>query len=129
MRNSDPGVRIVFVHRHDSDLNSIFAVQATGCNFQYGSNFGVPSDPTFWCRCFFVSWQSVLTTCHCIYNCENSAVSFVMKYCPISTTFRNPASIQNLLNLSCCDNFSILHIFAIEDVCEHGHHNPKTLLS
>ena len=40
-------------------------------------------------------------------NCENSAVSFVMKYCPISTTFRNPASIQNLLNLSCCDNFSI----------------------
>ena len=30
-----------------------------------------------------------------------------MKYCPISTTFRNPASIQNLLNLSCCDNFSI----------------------
>ena len=40
-------------------------------------------------------------------NCENSAVSFVMKYCPFSTTFRNPASIQNLLNLSCCDNFSI----------------------
>ena len=40
-------------------------------------------------------------------NCENSAVSSVMKYCPISTTFRNPASIQNLLNLSCCDNFWI----------------------
>ena len=28
-------------------------------------------------------------------NCKNSAVSFVMKYCPISTTCRNPASIQN----------------------------------
>ena len=40
-------------------------------------------------------------------NCENSAVSFVMEYCPISTTFRNPASIQNLPYLSCCDNFSI----------------------
>ena len=40
-------------------------------------------------------------------NCENSSVSFVMKYCPISTTFRNPASIQKLLNWSCCDNFSI----------------------
>ena len=40
-------------------------------------------------------------------NCENSAVSFVMKYCPISTTFRNPAYIQNLTNLSCCDKFSI----------------------
>ena len=37
--------------------------------------------------------------------CEISALSFVMKYCPISTTLRNPASIQNLLNLSCCDNF------------------------
>ena len=41
------------------------------------------------------------------WNCENYAVSFVMKYCPISTIFRNPASIQNLLNLSCCDSFSI----------------------
>ena len=41
-------------------------------------------------------------------NCENSAVSFVMKYCPISKTFRNPASLQNLLNLSFCDSFSIL---------------------
>ena len=40
-------------------------------------------------------------------NWENSAVSFVMKYCPISTTLRNPASVQNLLNLSCCDSFSI----------------------
>ena len=41
------------------------------------------------------------------WNCQNSAVSFVVKYCPISTTFRNPASIQILLNLSCCDSFSI----------------------
>ena len=41
------------------------------------------------------------------WNCENSAVSFVVKYCPISTTLRNPASIQNLLNLSCSDSFSI----------------------
>ena len=40
-------------------------------------------------------------------NCEIYAVSFVMEYCPISTTFKNPASIHNLLNLSCCDNFSI----------------------
>ena len=40
-------------------------------------------------------------------NGENSLVSFVMKYCPTSTVVRNPASVQNLLNLSCCDNFSI----------------------
>ena len=40
-------------------------------------------------------------------NCENPAASFVMKYCPTSTVVRNPASVQNLLHLSCCDNFSI----------------------
>ena len=28
-------------------------------------------------------------------NCENSSVSFVMKYCPTSTVVRNPASVQN----------------------------------
>ena len=40
-------------------------------------------------------------------NCPKSPVSLVMKYCPNSTTRINPASIQNLLNWSCCDNFSI----------------------
>ena len=54
MRNSDPRVRIVLVHR----------VKATGCNFQYGSNLGAPSNPTFWFRKTFVSWQNVLMTCH-----------------------------------------------------------------
>ena len=47
MRNSDPRVRIVNAYRQNSDLNSIFTLQATTCNFQYGPNFGVPSDPTF----------------------------------------------------------------------------------
>ena len=30
-------------------------------------------------------------------NCENSSVSFVMKYCPTSTVVRNPASVQILI--------------------------------
>ena len=102
MRNSDPGVRIVFVHGHDSDLNSIFAVQATGCNFQLVFR---------WIELFGCDASSSLGRVYsrqaAARNCEKSAVSFVMKYCPISTTFRNPASTQNLLNLSCCDNFSI----------------------
>ena len=42
------------------------------------------------------------------WNCEKYAVSFVMNYCPISTTLRNRTSIQNLLNVSCFDSFSIL---------------------
>ena len=47
MRNSDPRVRIVFVHRFNSNFHSIFTLQVTGCDFQHGSNFGVPSNPTF----------------------------------------------------------------------------------
>ena len=45
MRNSDPGVNIVSVHGPNSDLNSTFTMQITGCNFQYGPNFGVSLDP------------------------------------------------------------------------------------
>ena len=30
-----------------------------------------------------------------VWNCERSPVSFVLKYCPFSTTLRNPASLQN----------------------------------
>ena len=44
-------------------------------------------------------------------NSKNSSVSFVMKNCPTSTFVRNPASVQNLLNLSCCDNYSIRSLF------------------
>ena len=47
MRNSDPRVRIVFVYRFNSNFHSIFTLQVTGCDFQYGPNFGVPSNPTF----------------------------------------------------------------------------------
>ena len=71
MRNSDPRMRVVFVRRYNSYLNSIFTLQATGCNFHYGSNFGVH----IWQMCSRQVTASV--------NCENSAVYFVMKYCPI----------------------------------------------
>ena len=47
MRNSDPRVRIVFVDRFSSNCHSIFTLQVTGCDFQYGSNFGVPLNPTY----------------------------------------------------------------------------------
>ena len=48
---------------------------------------------------------------HVTANCENSSVSFDMKYCPTSTVVRNPASVQNLLNLSCYENFSIRSLY------------------
>ena len=49
---------------HNSHLNSMFTVQVTGCIFQHGSNFCVPSDPSFWLWCWFFSWKSAFTTGH-----------------------------------------------------------------
>ena len=107
MRNSDPRVRIVFVDKHDSDLNSMFVLQATGCNFQNGRNLVFPLIHSFGSdnsssRGKVHSRQVTESV-----NCENSVRSFVMKYCPISKMFRNLTSMQNLFNLSCFDNFSI----------------------
>ena len=39
-------------------------------------------------------------------NCKNSSVCFVMKYCPTSTVFRNPASVQIFINRSGCGSLS-----------------------
>ena len=64
MRNSDPRVSIVSVQRPNSDLNSIFTVQITGCNFYYGPNLCVPLDPSFWLWWLVFSWKSVFTTSH-----------------------------------------------------------------
>ena len=49
-----------------------------------------------------------------------------MKYCPISTTFRNPASIQNLLILSGRQNFSIRSWYPCNRYyLVHDHYYPK----
>ena len=58
-------------------------------------------------------------------------MSFVTKYCPTSTVVRNPASVQNLLGLSCCDNFSIRSLFLFQSyVClDHTWHERCTRLS
>ena len=49
-------------------------------------------------------------------------MSFVMKYCPTSTVVRNPASVQNLITRSGCDNFSIRPgIFAIDHLLVQDH--------
>ena len=117
MRNSDARVRNVFVHGYDSDPNSIFAMQATGCNFQYGPNFGVSLDPTFWVAMLL----RLLAECthdwplHGIVRIL--AASLVMKYCPVSKTLRNPASMQNLLTLTVCENLSIRSSYRCNRKC------------
>ena len=108
--NSDPWVRNVFLHRLNSEFHSGFTLQAKGCNFQHESNLGVFSDPTF--RFTSSSLRRVYSRQSTeSVNCENSSVSFVMKYCPTSTEARNPASVQNLINLSCCEIFSIRSLY------------------
>ena len=120
MRNSHPRVRIVIAHRLNSDLNSVFSLQATGCKFRYGSSFGVPSDPTFWVRWFSSLGKAYSRHATDSVNCQYSSVCFVMKYCPHSTVFRNPASIQTFINCGCgsfstrslclCNKFSCARI-------------------
>ena len=44
-------------------------------------------------------------------NCENSSVSFVMKYCPTSTVVRNPASVQVLITWFCCESLSTRSLY------------------
>ena len=44
-------------------------------------------------------------------NCENSSVCFVMKYCPTSTVFRNPASVQIFNTQSCCESLSTRSLY------------------
>ena len=106
MRNSDPRVELsLFKDEIMISTPYLPCKQLTGCNFLYGPNLCVPLDPSFGYDASS-SLGRVYSRHATAWNWENPAVSFVMKYCPISTTFRNPASIHNLLNLSCCESFS-----------------------
>ena len=76
--------------------------------------------PTFqiW---FVVSWQRTLTTCHWLCNCNNSSVFCVMDYCPTSTVFRNPASLQTFSNWSGSEKFSTRSFsYAIDFLCKNS---------
>ena len=104
-------MRIVFVHKLYSDLHSILTCRQQVVTSNTGPILVFPliqpcgSDDSSSLGKVY-SRQATESV-----NCENSSVSFVMKYCPTSTVVRNPASVQNLLNLSCCDNFSIRSLY------------------
>ena len=95
--NYDPRMRIVFVHRLNSNFNSVLEVLKTCRDFQYKSNSRISSDPPFWFRCFVISWKGVFATSYCML--KFISIFLVTKYCPTSTTRINPASLQNLFNL------------------------------
>ena len=107
MRNSDPRVRMVLCFK-DSILIS---TPYLPCKCLVATSNPGPILVFPWIQHFGCDASSSLGRVYSrlatARNWENSAMSFVMKYCPTSTTFSNPASMQNLLNLSCCDNFLI----------------------
>ena len=97
IRNSDPRVSFHFVYRFNSSFHTIFTLQVAGCDFQHGSNFGVPSNPTFRVSWFFISRGKVYSRqATDSVNCENSSVSFVMKL---------------LFDFNCCHESCINTIF------------------
>ena len=53
--NSDPRLRIVLIHRPNSNFNSIFDVLKTGRDFQYRSNPHISLNPSFWLRSWIIS--------------------------------------------------------------------------
>ena len=71
-------------------------------------------------------------------NYANSSVSFVMKYCPTSTAVKNPASVQNFITRSCCDNLSTRSWYhcnrfspcagsSVKGVCVSSSHLARTM--
>ena len=112
MRNSDPRVRIVFVHRFNSNFHYIWTLQVTGCDFNTGPIFGAHSNPTF-----RVSWFFILCKVYSLHYtgsaiCKNSSMCFVMKFCPTSTVFKNPAS-----NRSGCGSLSTRSLYFCNKFC------------
>ena len=110
MGNSDPRMRMVLAKRLNSDFHSILT-----------SNTGPilvfpriqPSGPDEF------SSRGKMYSRHVTgsVNCENSSVSCDMKYCPTSTVVKNPASVQNLINRSCCDSLSTRSWYLCNSAC------------
>ena len=89
-------MRIVFVHRHDSDLSTVLPCRQQVVTSSTGPILVFPRIQPF--------GSDKLSSLGKVYsrqatesvNCENYSVSFVMKYCSTSTVVRNPASVQIL---------------------------------
>ena len=127
MRNSNPRVSSVSVQRPNSNLDSMFTMQATGRNFQHGSNVRVS---------ILLVVMNLLPLEECIHDrslyeiVSNLQLSLVMKYCPFQQHSEILHPYKNFLNLSCCDNFfnSFSILLQWEILIRWGHHNPKKLV-
>ena len=97
-RNSDPRLRIVFFHRWNTNFDTKLEVLKGRRDFQNRSNSRVSLNPSFRFRSWIIS-RYVYSRQATDFR-RNSLAFLVTKYCPTSTTLINPASLQNLLNLS-----------------------------
>ena len=117
--NSDPRLRIILIHRPNSNFNSTFEVSKTGRDFQYRPDSHVSLNPSFWLR----SWSSrgrVYSRQATERNCLKLPVSLVTKYCPTSTTRINPASLRNLLTLFSSESDNLLNVLLPYNLVIHG---------
>ena len=109
MRNSDPRVNIVFVDRLNFNSHCKFSLYVAGCDFKTGPILVFPRIQPFGSDDF--SSLGKVYSRQATANCENSSVSFVMKYCPTSTVVRNPASIQIFITRSGCGSLSTRSLY------------------
>ena len=130
MRNSDPRVRIVSVHRHNSDLNSVLTV----CSQHVAISNTVPILVLTWIHPFDCDASSSLGRVYSrlatARNCENYAVSFVMNIVRFQqrSEILHPYNIYSLYLVVTAFQF-VIHIVATEFLYTLGHHYPKRLLS
>ena len=68
------------------------------------ANFGVPRIQAFRSVDFLSRGKVYTAHINGSVNCKNTSVSFVMKNCPTSTVFKNPASVQIFITRSCCES-------------------------
>ena len=96
------------------------------CELQHGPNFGVPS---FGSDDFSSSGKMYSRHATDSVNCENSSVSFVMKYFPTSTVVKNPASVQIFINLSGCDSLSTRSCYFCNSFLAQNHRSNVWVFS
>ena len=86
-------MKVVFAHIKNSDLNFVLSMKALNCNSNTGKILVFPCVHPFGCDASSSLGKSEKQ----LNDIVNSAVCFVLKCCPNSTT-KNPALMQNLLN-------------------------------
>ena len=130
MRNSDPRVRMVLIHRLVSDFHSIFNL--------VGNWLQLLIHAQFWCSLGSILLVQIIL--HLLAVCtHDKPLHGIVRILPRLSSW-NTVRLQlwsgilhqykiYFICLAVITFPFVLNIVAIEDLCEQGHHNPKALLS